>query len=207
MKFFLPKQSVFFALFKELNGQVISIAKLFEQCAIDFDKRETFLQPAHDIEHAADKTSHSIIEALNKTFVTPLDREDIYQLAKELDDLVDLIENVIQNIVLYQVTEEHPALKKYSTLITSAAAELDNLIGHLENAGKDKSFKTTIIKIHELEDEADELFQNAIAELFKHQADPIFIIQWKDILENLENILDTFQLVSDTVEEIVVKLD
>lgn len=173
---------------------MISIAKLFEECVANFDKRETFLEPARDIEHAADGASHDIIEALNKTFITPLDREDIYQLAKELDDLVDLIENVINNIVLYQVTSEHPALEKYTTLITEAPDELDKLIGHLENAGKDKSFKATIIKIHELEDEADELFQEVIADLFNNTNDPITIIQWKDILENLENILDTFQI-------------
>jgi len=114
MKFFLPKQLIFFDMLKKLCEHIKEISLLFTELtnAPSFDDIETFTQRAKEIENKADSIAHEIIDELNKTFITPIDREDIYALTHEIDDIIDLIENAINNIKLYKIKEKNPALNE-----------------------------------------------------------------------------------------------
>lgn len=205
MNFFLPKQSIFFVLFKDLNNHLKEISELFVKFVASFENFEEYAQRAREIEHRADEKTHEIIEKINKTFITPFDREDICLLAHKLDDIIDLIENVIHNICLYQINKKENALDYFAKLIFEASNNLDKLINSLEKLKNDLEFKNLLIKIHTLEDQGDLVFQKAITQLFEQEKNPVLIIKWKDILETLERTMDKYQEVSNVIEGINVK--
>jgi uncharacterized protein len=206
MKFLMPKQPAFFENFIKMNDCLKEIAVLFEEFSKSFNNFEEFSARAKDIEHRADDITHEIISLLNKTFITPFDREDICCLVYEMDDVVDLIENTIHNIFVYEITRKREAVDEFSKLILSAAENLNHLIKECFDHQKyTQAIHGFIIKIHDLEDEGDLAFQKDIRKLFVEEKDPIMVIKWKDILETMEMIMDKFQKVSSTIEGIVVK--
>jgi len=205
MNFFLPKQPVFFDLFKKLTTSVVKIAQLFGELVENFTDFEDFSRRAKEIEHQADATTHEIIHRLHSTFVTPLDREDIYLLAHEIDDIVDVIESVIQNIELYDIRIKQQVYGDFAKIIVTATSNLATLIDHLEAQKDSISMNEEVIKIHGLEDQGDLLFQLSIRDLFKNEKDPIMIIKQKDILFGLEKTMDSYQRVADIIRGIIVK--
>ena len=205
MKFFLPKQEGFFKLLKELNGHLKEMAELFSEFAKDFKDFREYSQKAKFIENKADSKAHEIIEKLNKTFITPIDREDIYLLVHELDDIVDLIENVIHNIDLYGIREKKEAIDDFAHLILQASDRMDQLIDYLPKQKHSSGLNKLVVDIHGLEDKGDVVFQKEIQRLFREEKDPINVIKWKEILESLERITDKYQAVSNTIEGIIVK--
>ncbi len=205
-KLFLPKQPIFFDYFKQLSGYLMEITVLFQELAANFNNFEQYSQRAKEIEHLADDKTHEISEILNKTFITPFDREDIYLLAHELDDLIDLLENVIHNLELYQVEEKKECLDEFAVLFQAAVATLSKLIDCLgQNQKKCPDFNNLKLKMHDLEDQGDLVFQQAIQKLFRENKDYLVVVKWKDLLENLEMIMDKYQRVCDVIESIIVK--
>lgn len=205
LKFLLPQQPAFFDLFKELSASLTEIAALFKELAGSFSNFEQYSQKAKEIEHRADAKTHDISEKLNKTFITPFDREDIYLLAHEIDDVVDLIENVIHNLELYHIQQKKWFIDDFAKLFVEAAANLDKLINCLTGHKCVLDFNTFKVRIHDLEDDGDLLFQEAIHKLFEEEKDCLAVVKWKDILENLERVMDKYQRVCDVVEGIIVK--
>jgi len=205
MNFFLPKQPVFFDLFKKLTSSVVKIANLFAELVENFTDFEDYSRRAKDIEHQADATTHEIIHRLHSTFITPLDREDIYLLAHEIDDIVDVIENVIHNIELYEFRTKLEVFGDFANIIVSATSNLATLIDHLAAQKDSDSLNEEVIKIHGLEDQGDLLFQKSIRDLFKNEKDPIMVVKQKDILEGLEKTMDSYQRVADIIRGIIVK--
>jgi uncharacterized protein len=206
MKFLMPKQPAFFENFIKMNDCLKEIAVLFEEFSKNFNNFEEFSARAKEIEHRADDITHEIISLLNKTFITPFDREDICSLVYEMDDVVDLIENTIHNIFVYEISKKREAVDEFAQLILKAAESLNHLIKECFDHQKyTPTIHGFIIKIHELEDQGDQIFQKDIRKLFVEEKDPIMVIKWKDILETMEMIMDKFQKVSNTIEGIVVK--
>lgn len=205
MKIFLPSQPIFFKLLKQLCAHQKTMAMLLHEFARTPGRAEEFYERAKEIEHKADEKTHEIIETLNKSFVTPLDREDIVALTHELDDIVDLIESIINDFRLYRVAETRNALDRFAAVIVEASHAVESLIDHLQERRYSEELKKVVIRIHELEDAGDLIFEEAIRELFRDEKDAISVIKWKDILENLEEITDEYQKISDTVEGILVK--
>lgn len=206
MKFFLPQQPIFFDHFRQLNGCIKETTSLLSEFAATFRDFELFFSRAKEIEHRADDTTHTIIQSLNKTFITPFDREDIYALAQRMDDVIDTIERVIQNFFIYQITAKREGVDEFVVLAMKASNALDQLIA--ECFTKQRMTAETrhcIIRLHDLEDDGDVLFQKYIRRLFTDESDPLLVVKWKDIYYNLEDIMDTFQQVSDTLESIMVK--
>ena len=204
--FLMPQQPDFFKYFKELSGHIQDMASLFLSFSKDFNDFENYHIRAKEIEKRADDVTHKMIARLNQSFIVPFDREDLYALTKKMDDLVDLPENVVNRIYLYEIKEKRPFVDDFARLIKRAADELDELI--VEAFTKQKPTKRIndyIIKIHELEDQADTVYHDAIKRLFVPGQDPIDLIKWKDILENLEHTMDLFQNVSDLIEGTIVK--
>jgi uncharacterized protein len=201
----LPKQNLFFILFKDVSTDLQNIAALLNDFSRNFSDFEGYAKKAKDIEHHADQKTHDIISGLNKTFITPFDREDIYLLAHDLDDIVDLTENVILNFHLYNIQSKIPALEAFAPLIVAAADNMEKMIVCLEKQKYTQELVNAKVYMHELEDKGDDVFDNSIRQLFASGKDPITVIKQKDILERLEKIMDKFQKVSDIIEGIIVK--
>lgn len=206
MKFLFPKQPAFFNYFKQLNECIKEVTVLFGGLADNFSDFEQNWNKAKDIEHRADKIANTILEELNKTFITPLDREDIYALAHKMDEIVDLTENAIQKIYLYQIVEKDESIDEFSKLMASACLNLDNLVAECFKKKIDsKSMNKWITTIHALEDEGDQVFQRALTRIFSTQNDPLMVIKWKDVIEDMENVLDQYKKVSHSIMEVMVK--
>ncbi len=201
----LPRQNLFFVLFKDVSVDLKKISALLQDFSLHFNDFESYAQKAKDIEHHADQKTHEIINSLNKTFITPFDREDIYLLAHELDDIIDLVENVILNFYLYNIQDKIPALDAFVPLVVAGADNMEKLIGCLEKQKYNQELVDAKVYMHELEDKGDVIFDNSIKQLFADGKDPITVIKYKEILERLEKIMDKFQKVSDIVEGIIVK--
>lgn len=206
MSFFLPKQPAFAKYFKEMSQMAKEIADLLGDFTSNLDNFEHYSRKAREIEHQADNKTHEIIIALNTTFITPFDREDIYELVHEMDDVIDLIDNAIHFVNIYGLTEKKYQIDEFGRLIKEAAHSLDELIeeGFLKQKYTEKA-KGLIVQIHQIEDQADEIFYADLKALFKEEKDPVLIIKWKEILENLEAITDKIQQVCNTLEGIIVK--
>lgn len=204
MSFFAPKTTDFIHLLKELSSEVNAMSLLYGEFVDNFHEVEKYAKKAEEIEHRADTKVHNLIVELNKTFITPFDREDIYALAHQLDDLVDLIENVIKNVKLYNIKEKKKEVVEFKKIIVKAAEILDLSVQSLEEK-KIHLIKDHLIAIHKLEDEGDEIFARAIQDLFANEKDPINLIKWKDLIQDQEDIMDKFQEVSNIMEGIIVK--
>jgi predicted phosphate transport protein (TIGR00153 family) len=206
MKFFVPKEPAFDEQFKAMSACLADITNVFQEFAADFRDFDRYWQRAKEIEHRADGVTHGIINLLNKSFITPFDREDIYQLIHEFDDIIDLLENTIHNIYLYEVTRKRPFVDEFATLIGNATNSLNGLLREtFQHQKYTKSIWEFIKKIHDLEDEGDIVYHRELRSLLNEEKDPIAVIKWKDILTTLERIMDVFQNLSNTVEGIVVK--
>ena len=205
MTIFAPKQNIFFELFLGTKKDMEELSLLFSKFADDFTDFKKYAEDAHAIERNADEKIHRIIEELNTTFITPFDREDVYALAHELDDIIDLIEDVILHVHLYRVEKNIPAMKPFAKLISEDTAHLGVMIQLLSQMKHTPELLEAKIKIHNLEDAGDVIFEEAITKLFQEERDPIMLIKTKDILEQMEMVADKFQDVSDLIEGIIIK--
>jgi len=206
MKFLLPKAPAFAEHFQEMSLCLTEIAAVFHEFSVEFRDFEKYWQKSKDIEHKADVITHQIINLINKSFITPFDREDIYRLIHEYDDIIDLLENTLHNVYLYDVVEKRPFVDEFARLIGRASIALIALVKETFEKQKytDDIWKY-IREIHDLEDEGDVIYHQTLRMLFKEEKDPIELIKWKDILITLERIMDVFQYMSNTIEGIVVK--
>lgn len=208
LSFFLPKQTDFYQLLNQLVKHVGAISSLYKEFVTvekNWTERDKFTGQAKEIEHAADEVTHQIIDKLNRTFVTPLDREDIYALTHELDDIIDQIENVVHNVKVYNLVRKKDLLIDFSKLFEKGSRDLATLVGSLYQQKFTPEIKKLVINLHDLEDEGDTIFVRSVSSLFQNGEDPITVIRWKDIIEDLERVADKFQDVSNTIEGILVK--
>ncbi len=203
-----PREMVFFDLLEGSAGNLLLTARLFEK---EFWSRETpgewtdMRRRMKDLEHAGDEITHNIVDRLNRTFVTPLEREDILALAHALDDVVDCLDGVAERLVLYKVTEVMPRAVELAHLVVLGAEELVPLIASLRNMSNTKTINHQIQVCMELENQADAVFHLALAEIFDHPKDPIELIKWKEILALLEDATDRVELVSKVVSSTVMR--
>jgi uncharacterized protein len=205
LRFFLPRQSVFCDHIAELANMQREMALNFLDLANSFEDFEEHAKKAEDIEHRADEKTHEIIRELNHTFIIPFDREDIYKVAQELDDVVDLMENVISNIFVYGIKTKEPSFVEFAELIKEASQLLVDFAVCLNELKYTPRLRELKMKMHDLETEGDKIFRKTLSDFFSDGHDPIRIIKWKDILEDLERIMDKYQEVGDTIESIIVK--
>jgi uncharacterized protein Yka (UPF0111/DUF47 family) len=203
-----PHEMVFFDLLEASASNLVDSAKHFES---EFKSRQTPAEWAgmrrkmKDLEHVGDEITHEIVDRLNRTFVTPIEREDILHLAHSLDDVVDCLDGVCERLVLYKITTIMPTAVELGRLIVAGAEELKPLIGHLRNMSNVKDINRRIQYCNELENQADAVFHAALAEIFENPKDPIELIKWKEILSLLEDATDRIELVSKVVSSTVMR--
>jgi predicted phosphate transport protein (TIGR00153 family) len=206
MKFLLPKEPAFAENFKLMSECLTEITAVFREFVANYRDFDHYWHRCKEIEHKADNVTHEIINLLNKSFITPFDREDIYQLSHEFDDVIDLLENTVHNIYLYEVPVKKSFVDDFAVLIGKASIALNTLITELFKHRKyTDSIWKLICEIHNLEDEGDLIYHRELRSLLNGEKDPILVIKWKDILTNLERIMDVYQNISNTVEGIIVK--
>jgi uncharacterized protein len=198
----MPKKSVFFTLFNQHAQNALEAAQALEKLLADFTDVDNKARDIHAIEHYGDKLTHQIMQELNGTFVTPLDREDIVGLASKLDDVTDVCHDVAEMVVLYKVKTIRPLAVQQAKVLVSAA---EHLVKALKDLDRLAGLEPHWIKIHTLENEGDQLFRAAVGDLFAHSTDPIEIIKWKDLHALIEVAIDRCEDVANIVETIVVK--
>ena len=198
----IPKEEKFFDMFISMAQNAHESSKLLTLMMEQPDKIRDTAESIKALEHKGDRMTHDLIVKLNKTFIVPIDREDIYGLSSKLDDVTDLIESIARRLVLFKVTEvSEPALELARVLQRSTAAILV-AVSELQNGMK---VMDPCIEINRLEDEADHIYHLALAKLFESEKDPIALIKWKELYEKLEASLDRCEDVANVIEGIIVK--
>jgi uncharacterized protein Yka (UPF0111/DUF47 family) len=208
MSWLKPREMVFFDLLEASARNLLEASRLFEREFVSRETSEQWLDMRRrmkDLEHIGDEITHQIVDRLNRTFVTPLDREDILALAHALDDVVDCLDGVCERLVLYKVAAVMPLAVQLAHLVVLGAQELVPLISSLRNMSDGKAIDNQIRVCMELENEADAVFHKALAEIFDNPRDPIELIKWKEILALLENATDRIELVSKVVSSTVMR--
>jgi hypothetical protein len=198
-----PRNRDFFVLFTQAAENVEQIAGLLVELLDAFpeDGRDAIAR-IKEREHEGDRLTSELIGLVNRTFVTPFDRDDIFRLATALDDVCDLIDEAALNLELYDVRRIPKRAREQANVIRQSAHQLDEGVKKLEGF---KDVSAQLREIRDLEDEGDRLVRLAVAELFRSGQDAISIIRWKDLYEQLEEAVDAFQTAADVLEAIFVK--
>jgi uncharacterized protein len=197
-----PRDREFFDLFDEAGGNILRAAGLLEEMLRDFPERNELARDILICEQDGDRVTHDIIQRLNQTFVTPIDREDIYQLASALDDVVDYTEEVADYLGLYNIEAPMAQSQELARVLHACARQIAEAMPRLRGF-KDISHYT--VEINRLENDGDRITREAIASLFNNGIDPMVVIRWKDIFERLEEAIDSCERVANILEGIVIK--
>ena len=198
-----PQKREFFDLYSQASANTVEIARLLVELLDRFpDGGKALIGQIKELEHLGDRLTHEIVLLLNKTFVTPFDRDDMYRLAGALDDICDHIDEAADNLGSYGVDRVPEKAREQAGVILRASTKLDEAVRRLEGF-KDSSDQ--LAELRALEDEGDALERDAVAELFRSTDDAKTIIRWKDIHERLEEAVDALENAADVLEAIVVK--
>jgi hypothetical protein len=204
----LPKDDSFFNLFEKDSTNLLLAATTFRDMmsnGISKEERGQKIRKIEEIEHRGDEITHQIFKALGTTFITPFDREDIHILASKLDDILDYIQGAATRIVLYRVDTISPEAEKLAALVYDGVVELNKAIPKLRDLRNADAINESLVKINSMENEADDIFERAIANLFDTCTDPIQIIKLKELLVSLETATDQCEDASNAIESILVK--
>ena len=197
-----PRDREFFDLFEEAGGNILRASTLLEEMLREFPERSALAREILICEQEGDRITHDIIQRLNQTFVTPIDREDIFALASALDDIVDYTEEVADYVGLYKIEAPFEQAQQLATVLMQASRQISEAMPRLRGF-RDISHYT--VEINRLENDGDRITREAIAALFDNGIDPMVVIRWKDLYERLENAIDATEHVANIIEGIVIK--
>lgn len=199
----IPRDEQFFVMFEKAAQNALDGAVVLKDLLDTFEDVKEKARQIEEIEHKGDTLTHEIVKKLNTTFITPIDREDILALASSIDDVIDLIHASAMRITLYKVTEPTPQSKELGFLILKSVREMHKGITRLSTK-LDEVFEHCV-EVNSLENEADRVCRDAIAHLFEHEKDPVYILKWKEIYEKLETTTDRCEDVANVLEGIALK--
>jgi uncharacterized protein len=198
----LPRDEEFFVMFAGLASRATASARLLNVLFANPSRISELVAAIKDLEHEADVLTHDVIERINKSFVTPFDREDIHMLASRLDDVIDLIDGTSRRAIMFRIQEaRQPALDLTAVLIKACEA----IEGAVTNIKKPKIVVTQSIKVKQLEEEGDALYHEAVGRLFDGTPDALDVIKWKELYDTIERALDQCEDVANTLEAISLK--
>lgn len=202
---FLPEEANFFDLFEKQVKYAVEAAAYFKELVSKNNIDEKSLENMHRLEHEGDEVTHEIFERLNKTFITPFDREDIHALAKELDDIVDMLYTIVNRLKVYNVIGGNKNLMEFASVIEESVRAVECAIKGLRNAKHLKSVRESCVEVNRLENVGDSMRDEVLANLFETEKDPISLIKWKEIYQDAETVLDICEDVAHIVQNILVK--
>src|SRR5512142_1458084 len=197
-----PRDRVYFELFEEAGKNILQASDLLDQMLSNFPDSKQLAQEILVCEQEGDRITHDIIDRLNHTFVTPIDREDILALASALDDIVDFTEEVADYLGLYKIEAPMDQAIRLARVLKAACRQISEAIPRLRGF-RDISHYT--VEINRLENEGDRITREAVASLFDGGIDPMVVIRWKDLFERLEAAIDAAEHVANILEGIVIK--
>jgi len=201
----MPKEGRFFDLFNDHAALVVEGAHELNLFMSDMGNRESHAQNVSSIEKKADKITHETIHLLHQTFVTPLDREDIHKLISNMDDILDLMEDVAECVVLYDVREVTDAARKLAEICVTCAEKVKQAVGMLSNLDNSQAILKICNEIDQLESEADRVMRAAMSKLFRDEPDTRQLIKLKAIYELLESVTDCCEDTANVIEGIVLE--
>ena len=198
----LPREDVYFDLFTKMAGKIEEAAAILTEMLDAQGDLSEFRPRVKAVEHACDELTHQITNKLNKSFITPFDREDIYTLAVALDDICDYIDAGVRAVVMYDIREQNDYSRHLARIIKDLGVQINGAVSVLS---KPNGINERFREIHRLENEADDVYFRAIGQLFKEEKDPIEVVKWKEFYEILENATDRCESVANIIESIVLK--
>jgi uncharacterized protein len=198
----VPRTTEFYDLFTAAGENALVAARQAEARFRSYPETTIEQDEIKALETKGDELTQQIIELLNTQYITPFDREDIYQLAKELDDVVDFIENASDLLGLYKIDRPMAQALDQCRILVDAAEHLASALAELRGF---RGAERHLVEVKRLEDEGDRVVRDAIASLFENHVDPVTVIRWKDIFEALEDAIDACETAADVVGNIVVK--
>jgi predicted phosphate transport protein (TIGR00153 family) len=199
----LPKEEAFFDLFKQAAHNVIEGSRLLKELMEDYTNVQQKTKRIKEVEHIGDGITHDIALRLNQTFLTPLDREDIHDLASALDDILDAVEAVADRFAIYKITQPTESAIRLGDILHRASVAVGRGVDHI--AMSHEEVKEYSVQVNSLENEADRVSRDAISELFEKETNPIAVIKWKEIYETFEEGTDRCEDVANVIERIVLK--
>ena len=199
---FLPKNPQFFQMFADLATQITASAKLLETLFREPERMGELVAAIKDLEHRADTITHDVIEKIDTSFITPIDREDIHLLASRLDDVIDLIDGTARRAQMFKIQEVRPAAIELASFLVSACEAVEGAVTSVKNA---KLVVQTNAQVKLLEEEGDACYHEAMGRLFDGDPDPLSVIKWKELYDMLERAIDQCEDVANTLESISLK--
>lgn len=207
IKFFLPKDRVFYSLFEEVSATLIQMGDTFLKAMNedDISKRNIVLKGLEDLEHKNDETTHRIFIELGQNFITPFDREDIHSLTMALDDVADFIWGAAKRMVNYQMDDVDSTLKKFAEIILKSIKALNESVQELRNMKDLRKITDACVLINSLENEGDDLFDKAMMVLYSANETAVELIKRKDLYQMLETVTDKCEDAANVIESIIIK--
>ena len=201
----IPRNYRFYDLFEKSAHNLVTAANVMVDLMEHFENVEMKTARMKELEHAGDGIIHEIVEELHKTFVTPLDREDITALGQYMDDVIDYMEGATTALRIYGIAKPRPAARAVADLLRLQTIEMEQGIAKLRRHSKLRSVLEQCVEIHRLENEADTLFLDAMARLFQEETNAVEIIKWREVYDQLEHATDACEHVANVLEGIVLK--
>jgi uncharacterized protein Yka (UPF0111/DUF47 family) len=198
----IPRDEGFFTLFNQLAAKMKTAAELLKTLFANPDRLAHFVAEIKKVEHEADATVHELAVRLDRSFITPLDREDIYRLAQELDTVVDLIDGTARRAAMFRIHTARPNATKLASILHQAVDELEQSVRQVKDR---RSVAQHTVSIKKFEEAGDTAYAEAVGALFEGSPDPIDVMKWKDIYDTLEDALDRCQTASIVLESISLK--
>ena len=207
LQYFVPKDRKFFPLFENGSANLVEIAQVLVKLLTSTDEgeKQELTKKIEDLEHKGDEITHQIYLELGKNFITPFDREDIHLLATVVDDIADFIHGSSTRIQLYKIHDITPAMKELGNLILQGCQDLDKAILELKNLRNLRLIAESCVRINSMENQADAVFERAVADLFEYEQDAKVIIKYKEVLSSLETATDKCEDAANVLESILIK--
>lgn len=207
VKNFLPKDKVFFGLFEKMGVNVALMGKLLDEMVgnSNIDERAAIAAKIEDLEHDNDNLTHQIFVELSQNFITPFDREDIHYLATALDDVADYIHACSKKIILYKINPNDSAIQKLSELIKLGCEQVQIVVNDLRLMNKSTEISNALVKINSIENQADDIYDLGVENLFEHEDDIKLIIKKRELFQLMETVTDKCEDVSNVIETILIK--
>lgn len=201
----IPKEEKFFDLLEEASANTLKATQVFRELVQNWSQSSPLIQQIRDIEHEGDRMTHEVIDKLNRTFITPIDREDILALAGEIDDVADIIQATTDRMQLYRIERTDKHLIKMADVVVKSTEAIGKAVKSLRDLSHSRRTLDFCIEANRLENIGDTLLKEALGELFSDQKDVLDILKWKEIYEATEYATDKCEDIANVIEGIVVK--
>ena len=205
LRWLLPREEDFFGLFERHAALTVEGAREMQRLVQGDQNVRALAARIKEIEHETDVITHTCVERLHTTFITPLDRDAIYQLISHMDDIMDYIESASAAVMLYELTDMKAPARQLADVLLQATEAVTVAVSGLRNLKHSDPILNACIEVNRLENAGDEILRNALAELFRGANDPLLVLKWKEVYEALENATDRCEDVANVIEGVVLE--